>query len=99
MNDNNLRNCLLNMLIHEYDYTEKTAEITVEDLMAIRDSDIKAAIEMWAKTRVITDIKSGEISVIDLIEKRHMKYAAALIFLDWYRENPSEALDALTYMG
>jgi hypothetical protein len=60
INNNNLRNCLLHMLSHEYEYTKKSAEITVNDLMAIKDDDIKRAIETWAKIRNLTEIKSGE---------------------------------------
>ena len=67
--------------------------------MKIKHPDIIEAINRWVKTRTLTDIKSDEISARLLVEKRNMKYAAALIFIDWYRENPEEAMNALSTMG
>ena len=80
-------------------YSEHAASVTAHDLLQVSDPEVKTAAERWAATGEQTNVCKGKFSCKSLMNGLGMTYPAALIFLDWYTENPVDALDALEHLG
>ena len=90
-----MREQLKNKLISELAYSSISASKTAENLCNFKCADLKEAMLDWLHTDVLSVIQDGPISTILLMEKYHMTYPGALIFLEWYRESPEAALSVL----
>lgn len=88
-----------NVLIQEEGYSTRSAEITAADLCNIKDQEIARAFAQWLKNREKTNITRGNISCVQLMQCHSMKYPAALIFLDWYGEDPAAAVASISCGG
>lgn len=82
-------------LVAELAYSDVSASKTAEDLSQIRHPDLKNGLLNWLQRDTCTLIMSGEYSTAFLMEKYHMTYPAAIIFLDWYRTDPDAAVSVL----
>ena len=49
-------------------------------------------------TDEMVDIHEGRFTVSGLMKRHSFEYPAALVFIDWYRDSPKEAEEALRYM-
>lgn len=86
------------ILREEYGYSPRAAELTARDLtnfVAADHDDLEEAVTRWVRDRADqVDIAVGSRSVRDL-ERLGLSYPAALVFVDWYRCDPSTASRAL----
>lgn len=76
-------------------YSEHSAERAAKDLTKIEHDDIKVAIQEWLKTGRESCVREGKYSTENLTSVYKMEFPAALIFIDWYREEPMIAEKAL----
>ena len=84
-----------NKLIRELAYSKTSASRTATDLCNIKNQDLKKALLDWLQCGFNNQVIIDTYSTTTLMEKYHMTYPAALIFLDWYIENPDEAVTVL----
>lgn len=90
-----MREQLKNKLISELAYSSASASKTAEDLCNLKYADLRKGLLDWLQTDTQTLIQGEPYSTAYLMEKYHMTYPAALIFLEWYRENPTAAVSVL----
>lgn len=90
-----MREQLKNKLISELAYSSSSASKTTEDLCNLKYADLKEALLDWLLTDTQRVIQDGSISTVLLMERYHMTFPAALIFLEWYRESPKIAISVL----
>ena len=90
-----MRDLLKNKLISKLAYSYTSASKAAEDLCNLKSVDLKEGLLDWLQTDAETAIGGGAYSTYILMEKYHMTYPAALIFLDWYREDPKAAVSVL----
>ena len=90
-----MREQLRKKLISELAYSSSNASKTSEDLCNLKYADLKEALLNWLRTDTQSVIQDGQISTILLMERYHMPFPAALIFLEWYRESPKAAISVL----
>lgn len=88
-----MKSLLLNKLI-SLGYPPHSASMTIEDISNIKYSDLQSAIKVWIHTGKVTFIEEGGFSTTSLMKK--MTYPAAIISINWLREEPEEAKNALT---
>ncbi len=82
-------------LISELAYSDVSAQRTARDLCAIRYPDLREGVVRWLTCGLETSAGEGEYSTETLMKTFRMTYPAALIFIDWYRTDPSTAVSAL----
>ncbi len=85
------------VLVLNEGYSSWAAAMTARDLVRILDEEINSALIHWIETGEKQDIIRGDFSCTQLMGLHEMKYPAALIFLDWYSEDPSAAKRSLCY--
>ncbi len=90
-----MREQLKNKLISELAYSSASAFKTAEDLCNLKYADLRKGLLDWLRTDTQTVIQGEPYSTAYLMEKYHMTYPAALIFLEWHRENPTAAVSVL----
>ena len=82
------------ILITECGYSERAAELTAHDLthfLASDHADLDEAVARWVADRAdLAAFSCGGHRVSDLMA-RGMSYPAALVFVDWYRSEPTVA--------
>lgn len=92
------KNLIEGVLIREYGYAPRSAELTAYDLTHFSASihdDLDEAVSRWARNRLDkVDIHAGVHSARSLMA-HGLAYPAALVFLDWYRTDPTTASLAL----
>ena len=87
------------ILVQKEGYSQRSAESTANDLESIKDSEIYQALIRWIESGKKTNIARGSFSCRQLIADLGMKYPAALIFLDWYCEDPESAIASIRCSG
>ena len=87
------------ILAQKEGYSPRSAESTANDLESIKDSEIYQALIRWIENGKKTNIARGSFSCRQLIADLGMKYPAALIFLDWYCEDPESAIASIRCSG
>ena len=87
------------VLVQKEGYSPRTAESTANDLESIKDSEISQALIRWIDSGKKTNIARGSFSCRQLMTDLGMKYPAALIFLDWYCEDPESAIASIRCSG
>mgnify|MGYP005773281541 FL=1 len=87
------------ILVQKEGYSPRSAESTANDLESIKDSEIYQALIRWIESGKKTNIARGSYSCRQLIADLSMKYPAALIFLDWYCEDPESAIASIRCSG
>ena len=87
------------ILVQKEGYSPRSAESTANDLESIKDSEIYQALIRWIESGKKTNIARGSYSCRQLIADLSMKYPAALIFLDWYCEDPECAIASIRCSG
>lgn len=87
------------ILVQKEGYSPQSAESTANDLESIKDSEIYQALIRWIESGKKTNIARGSFSCRQLIADLGMKYPAALIFLDWYCEDPESAIASIRCSG
>ena len=91
-------NKLINELIKS-GYSVQGAESAAKSISELHSDDIRDACAMWLETKQTLPVSESVFST-DLLMKRYgMTYPASLIFLEWYRDDPSNALLALELGG
>ena len=94
-----MKETLTQILIAKEGYSQRSAEITANDLCCITDDEIHTALVKWVTTGEHPNIFEGDFDCKSLLTSFGMKYPAALIFIDWYRSNPIEAMKCLRNQG
>lgn len=87
------------ILTQKEGYSPHSAESTANDLESIKDSEISQALIRWIDSGKKTNIARGSFSCRQLMVDLGMKYPAALIFLDWYSEDPESAIASIRCSG
>lgn len=86
---------LYKKLTEGLNYTEKQAEIAIEDLQDL-DSELRPVLESWLSEGVITEDKSFQgYTVKRLMELYQMEFVGALLTLDWIIKEPEKAAAGL----
>ena len=86
-------------LIERCNYSNHAAVLTANDLIAFETEDLKRAVDSWIFHNENPEITEGEFTTTSLMNNHHMTYPAALIFIDWYRESPQDALSSIKHGG
>lgn len=87
------------ILMQREGYYPYSADSTANDLKNIRDPEIFQALIRWIDSGEKADISRGSFSCWQLMADLGMKYPAALIFLDWYCEDPDSAIASIRCIG
>lgn len=87
------------ILMQKEGYSPHSAESTANDLEGIKDPEISQALIRWTDSGKKTNIARGPFSCRQLMADLGMKYPAALIFLDWYCEDPESAIASIRCGG
>ena len=87
------------ILVQKEGESPQIAGGTANDLESIKDSEIYQALIRWIESGKKTNIARGSFSCRQLIADLGMKYPAALIFLDWYCEDPESAIASIRCSG
>ena len=87
------------ILVQKEGYSPRSAESTANDLENIKDSEIYQALIRWIESGKKTNVARGSFSCRQLMADLGMKYPAALIFLDWYCEDPKTAMESIRCSG
>ena len=67
--------------------------------MKERIKEIFQALIRWIESGKKTNVARGSFSCRQLMADLGMKYPAALIFLDWYCEDPKTAMESIRCSG
>ena len=86
-------------LVQKEGYSPRSAESTANDLENFKDSEIYQALIRWIESGKKTNVARGSFSCRQLMADLGMKYPAALIFLDWYCEDPKTAMESIRCSG
>ena len=86
-------------MVQKEGYSPRSAESTANDLENIKDSEIYQALIRWIESGKKTNVARGSFSCRQLMADLGMKYPAALIFLDWYCEDPKTAMESIRCSG
>lgn len=87
------------ILVQKEGYSPRSAESTANELENIKDSEIYQALIRWIESGKKTNVARGSFSCRQLMADLGMKYPAALIFLDWYCEDPKTAMESIRCSG
>ena len=87
------------ILVQKEGYSPRSAESTANDLENIKDSEIYQALIRWIESGKKTNVARGSFSCRQLMADLGMKYPAAVIFLDWYCEDPKTAMESIRCSG
>ena len=87
------------ILVQKEGYSPRSAESTANDLENIKDTEIYQALIRWIESGKKTNVARGSFSCRQLMADLGMKYPAALIFLDWYCEDPKTAMESIRCSG
>lgn len=87
------------ILVQKEGYSPRSAESTANDLENIKDSEIYQVLIRWIESGKKTNVARGSFSCRQLMADLGMKYPAALIFLDWYCEDPKTAMESIRCSG
>lgn len=87
------------ILMQKEGYSPLIAESTANDLESIKDAEISQALIRWINSGKKANIARGSFSCLQLMTDLGMKYPAALIFLDWYCEDPESAIASIRCSG
>lgn len=79
------------ILLEDYGYSERVAEMRANDLCSFKDKDLQEAVRIWLSTGKYMNVTEGTYQTRELVEKHSMKYPAALAFIARYRKCPAEA--------
>ena len=82
-------------LMVDLSYSERAASRTAEDICRFKHSDLKDGARKWLEENQCMNIEEDKYSTDRLMSTYKMTYPAALIFIDWYREDPLTASNAL----
>lgn len=94
-----MKELIKEILVQKEGYSPRSAESTANDLESIQDSEIYQALIHWIESGKETNIARGSFSCRQLTADLGMKYPAALIFLDWYCEDPESAIASIRCSG
>lgn len=96
MATNKLTKSQLKILLEtRLDYSERVADITVADLAAMREDDLRGALLAWADDETNQlEVREGEHTTLALTQAG-MTYPAALVMVSWLRTDPATARRAL----
>lgn len=89
---------LVNELIKS-GYSTQGAESAAKQIADMHSDDIRRACAIWLESRQRTPISEGVFSTDLLMNNFGMTYPASLIWLEWYRDDPSNAIMALEMGG
>lgn len=77
-------------------YNENEAKYTALGMSNFTYEDLKNAVDKWVEKDVLSEVSEGDYSTSGLMKIYEMKYPAALIFIEWLRDEPEQALIALS---
>lgn len=80
-------------------YTDHGAESAAKSLSEMKSQDLIEACLAWLESRKTPLIHEGSLSTDSLMKNFKMTYPAALIFIDWYRQDPDTASQAIETGG
>lgn len=93
-----MKNEIVKKLIDALGYSGHSANRTAVDLLAFKDEDLQRAVVNWLNNNETQNIIEGNISTNRLMAERNMTFPAALIMINWIREDEAAALTALDVM-
>lgn len=86
-------------LLLERGYGTAGAKSTAADLARVivrGDEDLRSAAMSWLRGEgLLPDVSEGGYSLSALVA-RGLRYPAAIVFLDWLREDPAEAIKSIS---
>lgn len=88
-----MKNKIYSALI-ENGYSEKSANLVIEDLLHL-SSPLNEYLVEWIENGICKDFVSEGYSITAFMEKRKMKYPAALLTMDWLIKEPEQAKESL----
>lgn len=93
-----MNNKIIKKLTNELGYSVYSATRTASDLLAFNDEDLRRAVVNWVNYNETENIIESNISTYKLMIDRKMTFPAALIMINWIREDEATALTALDEM-
>lgn len=80
-------------------YSSQGAVSASKNLAELKSSDLVKAASVWLNNDDMPLISEGTISTESLMKHFNMAYPATLIFIEWYRDDPTTAMSALESGG
>lgn len=80
--------------LKELGYEKPVLEHTMDDIRRA-DDEVRKAILEYVHTGTITNVSQEPFDVEEMMEAYHMNPIAAMLFIDWYRREPENALQCI----
>lgn len=80
-------------------YSSQGAISASKNLAELRSSDLVKAASVWLNNEDTPLISEGNITTESLMKHFNMAYPATLIFIEWYRDDPTTAMSSLESGG
>lgn len=94
-----MKEAIKKVLICRAGYAERAAEVTADQIVALQHHDLKKAVAEWLRTGAEINVGEQPYDVASLMKNHKLKYPAAILFIDWYRASPEEAVGSMAYWG
>ncbi len=94
MRNMNMEKRLLQEKLKELEYTGSLLKDTLEDIDQAAP-DIQRAVYAYVREGTVENLAQEPVDVTFLMESYAMNPIAALLFIDWYRRAPEDALQCL----
>ena len=90
---------IMNMLMVKAGYTRHAAKVTATQLFNLKYKDLKTATAEWLRTGTEAKVGDEPYDTHSLMRNHQLKYPAAILFVNWYREAPDIALQSISHWG
>lgn len=84
---------IIRILMNELNYSQRAAEVTADDLLAVQDAEIRRALMRWLECREMTPVAAEGYDAVQLTGI--MKYPSALLSIDMLKKDPQTAKQLL----
>lgn len=79
------------LLMESCHYSLAEAKETAKNICSFSQEDLRNAVRQWVIDGSFTEVKEKNYTVSGLMKHYGMAYPAALVFIDWYRDEPEVA--------
>lgn len=80
-------------------YGKPSARVTAKQLYALKDRELKQAVAGWLRTGAEAPVGEVPYDTASLMKNHGLTYPAAVLFVNWYRQDPQTAAGSMTHWG
>ena len=92
-------NAIAEILVIRAGYGKKAAQVTAKQLYALKHRDLKQAVAGWLRTGAEAPVGEAPYDTASLMKNHALTYPAAILFVNWYRDDPKTAAGSMTHWG